>query len=70
MVQLYHMEKDLGESKNLHLEHPEKVKELRALLEKQIADGRTTPGPRQTNDVDQVVIDKMDKSKRKKKSGR
>ena len=69
MVQLYHMEKDLGESKNLHLEHPEKVKELRALLEKQIADGRTTPGPRQMNDVDQVVIDKMDKSKRKKKSG-
>ena len=64
------MKKDLGESKNLHIKHPEKVKELRALLEKQIADGRTTPGPQQKNDVEQVVINKMDKSKRKKKSNR
>jgi len=34
---------------------------LRALLEKQIADGRSTPGPKQKNDAE-VVIDKMDKA--------
>lgn len=67
MVQLYHMDEDLGETKNLHSKHPEKVRELRGLLEKQIADGRTTPGPKQKNDVEQVIIDKLDKSKRKRK---
>jgi hypothetical protein len=67
MVQLYRMDEDLGETKNLHSKHPEKVRELRGLLEKQIADGRTTPGPKQKNDVEQVIIDKLDKSKRKRK---
>ncbi len=58
-VQLYHMKKDLGEQHNMHAEFPSKVEELRSLLETQIAEGRSTPGSRQANDVNQVVIDKI-----------
>lgn len=59
MVQLYHMEKDHGEQDDLHAQHPDKVRELRTLLETQIAEGRSTPGPKQANDVSEVVIDKL-----------
>jgi len=60
-VQLYHMNKDLGEKHNVQAEFPDKVKELRALLEKQIADGRSTPGLAVKNDVEKIVIDKPKK---------
>lgn len=60
MVQLYHMKKDIGEKENVQAEFPDKVKQLRALLEKQIANGRSTPGPMQKNDT-KVVIDKLTK---------
>lgn len=61
MIQLYNMDKDLGEQENLHQKHPEIVKELRAMLEKQIADGRSTPGVKQKNAIttDKIVIDKI-----------
>ena len=49
--QLYNLDTDLGETKNLATEKPELVAELRATLEKSITDGRTTPGARQKNDV-------------------
>ncbi len=51
MVQLYDMQVDPGETKNLHTENPDKVKELISLLKKCVADGRSTPGTRQENDV-------------------
>lgn len=41
-VQLYDLEDDLGEQHNLQAREPERVRELRALLERQIADGRST----------------------------
>ena len=50
-VQLYDMTQDIGERKNLQAEHPEIVKRLTEKLEKLVADGRSTPGPKQTNDV-------------------
>jgi arylsulfatase A-like enzyme len=50
-VQLYDMSSDEGEQKNLHAGHPEIVKRLTQLLEKIVADGRSTPGPNQSNDV-------------------
>ncbi|OVE75324.1 hypothetical protein BVX97_05030, partial [bacterium E08(2017)] len=50
-VQLYDMEKDLSEQNNLQAKHPEIVKRLTKLLEKFVADGRSTPGPKQSNDV-------------------
>ncbi|MBW3599103.1 MAG: arylsulfatase [Planctomycetes bacterium] len=48
-VQLYHLEDDLGEQNNLQNREPEKVQELTSLLEKLVADGRSTPGPKQQN---------------------
>lgn len=49
--QLYNLDDDLGETKNLAAENPGKVAELTALLQKWIDDGRSTPGAKQTNDV-------------------
>jgi arylsulfatase A len=50
-VQLYNLSSDVSEQKNLQAGQPELVKRLTALLDKYVADGRSTPGPRQTNDV-------------------
>lgn len=60
MVQLIDMERDLGEQQNLASSNPEKVAELKTLLEKQIKNGRSTPGPEQSNDV-AIVIEKHPK---------
>jgi arylsulfatase A len=51
-IQLYHLGKEPGELQNLQAEQPGKVKELTALLEKYTKDGRSTAGPKQTNDVE------------------
>jgi len=51
LVQLYDMHADPGESRNLHAERPEKVKEMLALLKQLVADGRSTPGAPQSNDA-------------------
>ncbi len=45
------MQVDPGEQNNLQAKQPEKVKELLALLKQQVADGRSTPGTPQENDV-------------------
>ena len=50
LVQLYNMNDDPSETKNLQAEHPEKVRELRDLLLKYIRDGRSTPGAPQPNE--------------------
>ena len=49
--QLYDMEKDVFEEKNLYTEHPEVVSTMTALLESLVHDGRSTPGGVQNNDV-------------------
>ncbi len=48
---LYHLAEDLGEKKNLAAEMPEKVAEMKALYEKLITEGRSTPGAKQKNDI-------------------
>jgi hypothetical protein len=53
-VQLYELEADAGETKNVCAEHPEVVARLTALLEKYVTDGRSTPGAAQANDT--VVV--------------
>lgn len=50
-IQLYDLEKDLGETKNLAVKMPQKVEEMQRLLEQIISQGRSTPGPMQKNDV-------------------
>ena len=43
-IQLYDLSADLAERKNLQAEHPEVVARLTKLLQKYVADGRSTPG--------------------------
>lgn len=50
-VQLYDLSQDIGEKQNLHEQHPEVVQRLTQLLKKYVADGRSTPGPKQSNAV-------------------
>jgi arylsulfatase A len=50
--QLYNLADDLSESKNVAAAMPEKVAEMKALLEKLILNGRSTPGELQKNDVE------------------
>jgi len=50
-VQLYNLADDLGETKNLAAAMPEKLAEMQALFETLITEGRSTPGPKQNNDV-------------------
>ena len=49
--QLYDLSADLGEQHNLAAEHPEIVERLTKILERYIAEGRSTPGPKQANDA-------------------
>jgi arylsulfatase A len=48
-TQLYNLEKDVAEQHNVSEEHPQIVERLTRLLERYVAEGRSTPGPRQTN---------------------
>jgi len=50
-VQLYDMEADPQEEHNVQAEHPEVVERLTALLERYVAQGRSTPGAPQQNAV-------------------
>lgn len=56
-VQLYDLAADPSEAQNVAAQHPDRIKRMRALLEKQVAEGRSTPGAPQSNDVP-VRIDK------------
>ena len=51
-AQLYDMTKDVGERINEYKDHPEIVARLTKLLEKTVADGRSTPGAPQKNDAE------------------
>ncbi len=50
-IQLYDLSRDVAETQNLQAENPATVAQLTALLLRYVADGRSTPGPRQRNDV-------------------
>lgn len=54
--ELYNLANDIGETKNVAAEYPDKVVEILALRKKLINDGRGTPGVQQKNDVE-VNID-------------
>ena len=49
--QLYDLESDPGEKNNLYLEYPEVVDSLLAQLKEDVADGRSTVGTKQDNDI-------------------
>jgi len=62
-VQLYDLTTDPAEQYNVQAKHPEVVQQLTALLKGYVASGRSTPGPKQKNDV---AVD-FEKRKRKGK---
>ncbi len=49
--QLYNLDDDLGETRDLAAAQPDRVAKMEELLEKIIANGRSTPGQPQQNDV-------------------
>jgi arylsulfatase A-like enzyme len=55
-VQLYNLAADIGERQNLASTRPETVRQLTALLERYVAEGRSTPGARQENDAPVEII--------------
>ena len=54
-VQLFNLRDDIGEKTNLHDQHPEVVERLTVLLNKYVADGRSTSGAPQKNAVEVQV---------------
>ncbi|MEX2215324.1 MAG: arylsulfatase [Phycisphaeraceae bacterium] len=50
-MQLFDLSKDVGEETNVMAAHPEVVDRLTKVLERFVADGRSTPGVKQKNDV-------------------
>ncbi|MCX6874331.1 MAG: arylsulfatase [Verrucomicrobia bacterium] len=58
-IQLYDVSIDLAETRNVQAQHPEVVARLTKLLDSYVADGRSTPGPQQANDVI-VTVSKTD----------
>ncbi len=58
--ELYHLPSDPTQKKNLYGAEPAKVKELATLMEQYITQGRSTPGPKQKNDVE-ILWDKRSK---------
>lgn len=51
-VQLYDMVRDPTERNNLQSSRPKEVEHLTALLRQYVNNGRSTPGPKQSNDVE------------------
>ncbi|MFT5302490.1 MAG: arylsulfatase A [Mariniblastus sp.] len=55
-VQLFDLVKDPHEDNNLAAVHPERVEQMVAVLQEQIANGRSTPGPNLKNDKNVKVV--------------
>jgi arylsulfatase A-like enzyme len=55
-IQLYDMETDIQEQKNLQAQYPEMVNELIKKLETIVENGRSTPGLNQKNDIENIDI--------------
>lgn len=66
-VQLYNLADDLGEVRNLAAAMPEKVAEMKAMHERVITNGRSTPGTIQKNDVQVVRYPREALPQRKRK---
>ena len=60
-IQLYNLVEDPAEMYNLQAQRPEIVTQLTELLEKYIADGRSTPGAPQKNDRPKIEIKRIAK---------
>lgn len=62
-LQLYDMAVDPSEKQNLQAAQPARVRQLTALMQRYIDDGRSTAGPRQQNDVPVQISKNIDNKK-------
>lgn len=53
-IQLYNLKNDLGERQNLAADLPERVEEMKTVMERLIQNGRSSPGLKQANDIADV----------------
>ncbi|MDB4459136.1 arylsulfatase [bacterium] len=60
-VQLFNVANDPHEDNNLATKHPKRVKQMVALLQKQVATGRSTPGPDLKNDKNVIIVNAKDR---------
>jgi len=67
-VQLYDLSQDIGEQRNVQEQHPDVVKRLTALLQKYVADGRSTAGKPQPNEGETTIHPKPVPPKKAAKS--
>jgi arylsulfatase A len=56
---LYDLAADIGEKTDLAARHPDEVERLMALMKRLVADGRSTPGEKQKNDVTVQILKKV-----------
>jgi hypothetical protein len=49
-LQLFNLKTDPSETNNVYQSNPDKTRELYALLENYVENGRSTPGPNQQNE--------------------
>ena len=66
-IQLYDLATDIGEQTNVYDKHPDVVAKLTKLLEKYVADGRSTPGVQQQN-TGEVNIHRVTKAAKKQQA--
>jgi arylsulfatase A-like enzyme len=69
-VQLYDLSTDLGERSNLADSRPDDVRRLTALLNQLVADGRSTAGSPQSNDVEVRLVKGLVKGTSQPRRGR
>ncbi|MDN3663908.1 arylsulfatase [Algibacter miyuki] len=67
IAQLYDMENDPAETKNLYEKRPEVAEQLLKQLELDIKTGRSTKGEFAENDVDKIILWKSNRNKKSKK---
>jgi arylsulfatase A len=60
-VQLFNLANDPHEDHNLAAKHPRRVAEMVGLLQKQSANGRSTPGPKLRNDKNVKIVNVRDR---------
>ena len=65
-AQLYNMDIDIGEQKNLYEKEKKIVSEMLSNLESDVMRGRSTDGPKSKNDISEIVLWKSEKKKSRK----
>ena len=62
-AQLYDMERDIGEQKNLYEKEAKIASEMLSYLERDVRRGRSTDGPKSKNDILEITLWKSGQKK-------